>query len=522
MHSLRAATVLLLVLAACAPSAWAGTADDPDLQDPAGDQAIDGPYSSAGVPTLPVVNPDTFDDIDLVSAWFQQGRSDCVGAAPMTCPSVVLTVTTSAAWSGGTLNATFQLQKGPTSYANSTAAGQTFSVLVQGTSVSGIPNATAAVTPAGLEVRIPLPRLGAVGGDQLTGLALATTRTNVGLVTDPSATQDDSTGTDEASGGRAYTLLRPTPRAALDLSIAQTGGKAGNAATLTERTTVDVALRAYNVGTDPDQVTLTIASDPPLKKAPAAPAAIDLPQGDVRTVTVPVSLEGMAEGTIRVTFTATSRNGATDDAVAVLVLDLPDAPREVKPAGLDFLSPAAESMGLDGAFGSYAELALLSLIVLAVILAVFLLVALAPSRLVGTSAAEAPPLPEGAAGSGDQAPAALAPTRAPSPVPAPARPPAAAPPVPPADPAAATVAGALKIESVTHAPEAPEEGAPVTTEVVLRNPGPTRQVRVVLSRDGADVDEKPVTLPARATKTVRLSWAAGAGENRVKVRVLPA
>ena len=161
-----------------------------------------------------------------------------------------------------------------------------------------------------------------------------------------------------------------------------------------------------------------------------------------------------------------------------------------------------------------------SLFVLLAILAVFLLVALAPSTLAGTGADEAPPLPAGA-GAAEHAPAGVlaGAAAAPAEAPAPTAPPAMA---PPASAAAATTGGALAIESVTHEPDAPEEGQTVGTEVVLRNPGPTRQVRVVLSRDGHDVDDKAVTLPARATKTVTLAWTASAGENRVKVRVLPA
>lgn len=519
MLRLRAVLVLLLVAAAWAPAGHAGSSTDPEVTDAAGDQAVSGDVSGIPSPVpIPGVNDDDFGDIDITAAWFVQGHAvDCVGEAPLTCPKMGLVVATSEAWTTGTLTATFKLVKGPTSYANSTAAGQGFTLTVQGTSVTGIENATASVTPDGLEVRFPVPRLGSVGGDMLTGLNLTTSRTNPGAIPATGATQDDYTGTDAAGPGKAFTMARPTPAASVDLTVARTGNRAGNAISVTERGVVDVQLLLINIGTDPDTITIAVSSNPPLQHAPSAPVAVDLPQGGTANPTVPIDLAGMKSGTIRVTFTATSARGAGDDAFANIVLDVPVADREVKPAGLDFLTPAAKSTGLDDAFGSYAELVLLALLVLLAILAVFLLVALAPSTLAGTGAAEAAPLVDGPATMPDAAPAGLL---APAAAAAPAA--ASAADAPPAPVAAATKAGALAIESVTHTPDGPEAGEDVRTEVLLRNPGPTRQVRVVLALDGVDIDEAAATLPARASKTVRLSWTAGVGENKVRVRVLPA
>lgn len=511
MHRLRAAVVLLLVAAAWAPPAHAGSADDPELADLAGDQAVSRPGSQVPVP-IPGLNDETFADVDLVAAWFEEPRNhDCVGAAPKTCPVIDLVVATSAGWLDGTMTIAFRLERGPTSYAHSNATGQAFELTVQGTTVTGLANTTASATPDGLRIRMPVPRLGAVGGDLLKGLSLTTTRTDVGTLTDPMVTQDDQTGTDAAGPGDDYAMARPAVTASVDLGIAQVGNRTGNALTVTERGTYDVRLRILNLGSDAESYTLTVASDPPLQQPPTLATTPTPLIGQAEPV-IPVSLAGMDPGVIRVTFTVTTTRGATDTATAVIDFAPPAGSRDVVPQGLDFLTPAAESLGLDDAFGKYAELVLLAVIVLLVILAIFLLVAVAPSTLAGTSAPEAPPVK-----GGDVAPAGLLPL-----VPAGKDDDEPEPMELVPEPAAATKGGALKIESVTHEPEAPEVGEEVTTEVVLRNPGPTRQVRVILAADDLDRDEAALTLPARATKTVRLTWTAGPGENKVRVRVLPA
>lgn len=502
MLRLRVA-VVLLVVAASLPAAWAGTAEAPELTDPADDQAVDGPFTQ--LPGLPVLTDDDFADIDLTAAWFDTPRViDCVGDHELDCPILTISVATSAGWTSGTLMGSFTVERGPTSYATSTASGQTVSFNVSGTQVTGVENARASVGPDGLTLVMGLGRVGAVGGDRLTNLTLATTRTDPGLVTDPSFTQDDTTATDQAGPGAAFTIPRPEPAARIDVGIARTGDRDGNALTVTQRTTVPVQLRILNLGTDDDAYSIQVSAEPPLKDPPVFAAVLTpLPRGDVATPIVPISLAGMESGLVRVTFTVTTQAGASDDAFANIVLDLPATatPRDVVPSGLQFLTPAAEALHLDDAFDEFAEAVLLALLVLLAILAVFLAVALAPGTLHGTAAPESPPV----AGP-EEAPPAVQPAIVP----------AAAP------PAAATVGGALAIESVTHDPEIPEEGQDVSTEILLRNPGPTRQVRVILSRDEADLDSKAATLPARSSKTIRLSWTAGPGQNNVRVRVMPA
>lgn len=510
MHRLRAAIVLLLVAAAWAPLVQGGTADDPELEDAAGDQTVTRPGNPQIPPVIPGVNDEAFDDIDLVAAWFEERTLDCVGEAELDCPLLTLMVKTTAGWTTGTLTGNFTLRRGPTSYAhsNATASGTEIAFTVQGTTVSGIANSTADVGPDGLRIRFPIPRIGAVGGDVLTGLTLAATRTDVGTVTDPAVTQDDQTGSDSAGPGGAYTMSRPEQVARWGVRVISINGVNGTSITLSERLAFPIVVEVTNLGTDRASYVLNErAEGEPMPDYRGFGDGGELDPFQSARHSLNASTEGMDPGSARILFFV---NGPDPLATATITYAPLAADREVVPAGLDFLTPAAESVGLDGAFGKYAELVLLALIVLLVILAIFLLVALAPSTLAGASAPEAPPLK-----GSEAAPAGLLPLA----------PPAADEPEPMElvpESAAATKGGALKIESVEHSPEAPEEGEEVMTEVVLRNPGPTRQVRVVLAADDLDRDEAALTLPARATKTVRLSWTAGPGENKVRVRVLPA
>lgn len=522
MHRLRAVAVLMLAVAALAPPpAAAGTPADPELTDPVDDHVVQGDLQTVPVP-VPGVSDASFDDVDITAAYFDEVAG-----------SLRLTVVTTASWAGGSLAGSFNVTRGPTSYSNSTATvPQPLRFWVNGTAVAGL-NGTAAASPDGLRIILARSQLGAVGGDVLEGLSLTTFRRDAGRITDPQVTQDDFTGQDEAGPGRPYTMARPPVVGGVDVGIVTTGNATGSLLTLTERASVPIQVRVSNQGSDDDAFTLRVTTEPPLREAPNI-AALDntaLPRGQSTVVGVLVRMEGARAGDIRVTVTAMTERGATDSATATIRFAPPTVPRDVVPAGLDFLTPAAEAMGFDDVFDEYAEAALLALIVLLVILAVFLLVALAPSTLAGSPEPIAPPV-----AGGEDAPAGLLAAQAARKARAPAAAastlgadsdgardvPADAPATAAAAAAATAPAAALRIDEVTHRPDDPAPGEDVATEVVLRNDGGTRQVRVVLAVDGDDADEASITLPARATKTVRLGWTAGEGENRVRVRVLPA
>jgi hypothetical protein len=261
------------------------------------------------------------------------------------------------------------------------------------------------------------------------------------------------------------------------------------------------------------------------------------------------------------TIKATSERGAQGH-VTIHVPFHVDVPvpgeREVKPAGLTFLTNTAESLGFDAAFGSYGEAFLLALLVLLAILALFLILALGRSTTKGEPAPEAPWPVERAMPAAFAGPGGLAETvhARPAAAPSDALPPAggaeteqladfgammaaaqelAEPePASAAEPAPAPFAAAaplptaaepmrIRIEEVRHTPREPEAGQAVATEVILRNDGAaSATLRIALSVDGKAAAERTVQVPSRATKAVELPWTAGAGDNRVRIQAFPA
>ncbi len=514
------AALLLLVLA-CALPAPAAAQDAPAhinlgtayrIDDPAGDVAV-----SADPLVSQVVTPPAFSDVDLRTVHVYE---DFGPAGDQPSDLDLLVTTAGAIQDAAAFQVSFNITRGPTSLPTSTASGRGFNFSATPTAVGS----------SSARVTVPRAVLGAVGGDLLTNLTVTATRFDGGDLPVP---QDDSTGTDQApdAGTTAppFTFFRPASASLFDVQVSAIAGTSGKAADFPAGTTdADVTLTITNLGLDAEGYSLTVAADPPLDDPPVFTLELRiLPGGGSETRTVPISLQGVQS--TRLTFTVRGERGgmASDQAtLSVAAVVPPAAQRGVVPAGLGFLTPAAESLGLDGPFGKYAELALLALLVLLAILALYLLLALAPSTLKGSAVPDAPPLPARAprdAGDAAAAPATVADAAASTGArrggpastggPPPATPPPA--PIPPAPVAS------LSILSVTHDPDAPEEGEDVHTEVVLRNGSATRQVRVVLALDGTDIDEAAATLPAFATKSVRLAWTAGPGENRVKVRVLP-
>jgi hypothetical protein len=542
---LGAAALLLVLAAASAPPAWAGTAADPEVTDPAGDQDID----TGTVPVVPGFNDETFDDVDVVAAYVAE-------FAGLTR----ITVATTAAWdTAGTMTVAFSVDPGPTSLPGSTATGQAFTLYVNGTAVAGVANGTAATTAEGLRIDVPTANLGAVGGDLLANLTITTARTDTGLLQD--VPEDDQTGSDVAGPGRAYTFERP-PQAGL-IRIAILGGTIGGSSFTGQsyagafQEPADVRLQLTNDGLDADEVDVTVGRAGSLPIGTNLTEPVTLQPGETRTVSAALTIPGgeLPAGTTEITVSATSRLGGSDAAVLRIQVPAeaapPPADREVKPAGLTFLTPGAEALGLDKAFGSYGEAFLLSLIVLLVILAIFLLMALGRSTTRGEPAPEAPwprergmpaalagpaglsetvrATPASAAGADADADnlvddsgegladfGALAAAAAELAEPAPAPTPAAAP--VPTTPQPTRI----RIEEVRHTPREPEAGQRVVTEVILRNDGPAATLRLALGIDGKPVTERTVQVASRATKAVELPWTAGAGDNRVRIQAFPA
>jgi hypothetical protein len=533
----RAAPVLLLALAAAwSLPASAGTAEDPEVTDPAGDQAV----TQGALPvTVPGVNDEAFDDVDVLAAYVAEFG-----------PSTRIVVQTAAGWTTGSMTLAFNLTKGPDSLPSSTAAGRSFTVHVNGTTVAGV-NGTAATTTDGLRIDIPTEALGAVGGDVLAGLSIATARTDPGNLAD--LEQDDQAGSDEAGPGRDYTFSRPAPIGLVRLDIL--GGTAGDRAFNGSSVAgafpsgSSVRLRVTNEGLDADEVSIVVGRPGNQPVGTNLTEPILVPAGGSRTVTAALLFPNEGElpaGSTNLTFTATSALGARVSAVLrIQVPGVSPEERGVRPAGLGWLTSAAEGLGLDGAFGAYAEAFLLALIVLLAILAIYLLLALGRSTLAGAPAPEAPfpdgaPAPAAAAARPRAAPgpsglaetvrAKRAPPAATSAASAPAAPAAAAaapaspagPPPGPATPAGTAPVAAIRIEEVRHQPQEPEAGQRVTTEVILRNDGPAAALRLALSVDGKPAAERTVQVPSRATKAIELPWTAGPGDNRVRIQAFPA
>ncbi|MHB1262744.1 MAG: hypothetical protein ACYC2H_13635 [Thermoplasmatota archaeon] len=536
---LAAPLLLLALTAALAPQpAHAGSAADPEVTDPAGDEAVD----EGSVPIIPGLNDVDFGDIDVVAAFVTEFAN-----------LTRITVQTSAGWTTGSLVMSFGVAPGPTSLPGSTASGAAFTLYVNGTAVAGMAGATAATTTEGLRIDLPTARVGAIGGDLLQGLTLNTSRTDPGNL--QGVTQDDQTATDTAGPGRNYTFARPPVAPRLDLAIVSVGGQAGTFTATAPDSVVPVVLRISNLGVDADGWQLSASSVPPLQDPPAfAQAFTPIAGGATAESTVEISLKDMDEGAVALTFTVSSERGAKATAGTTITLDLPSSPpadRVVKPAGLTFLTSGAEAFGFDDAFGSYGEAVLLALIVLLVILAIFLLMALGRSTTRGEPAAEAPwpverAMPAAFAGPGGVAetvrgkPAATPPpaegtgggevpeeladfgalmaaanesAEEPQPKPAAAS-------ATPLQTAAAPMR--IRIEEVRHTPREPEAGQGVRTEVILRNEGPSATLRIALSIDGKPAAERTVQVPSRATKAVELPWTAGAGDNRVRIQAFPA
>jgi hypothetical protein len=548
---LGAAALLLVLAAAGAPPASAGSAADPEVVDPAGDEAVE----TGDVPIIPGFNEPDFADVDIVAAWLEEpAGQDCGADANGTCPAAFLTVRTTGGWTTGSMAVAFSVAKGPTSLPGSTASGQAFALTINGTIVAGLEGATAANTPDGLRVRLPLPKLGAIGGDVLHNLTVSTTRTDTGLLQD--VEQDDQTGTDTGGPGRAYTFARP-PQAGL-VRIAVLGGTVDGTPFTGQsyRGAFDgpasVRLQLTNDGLDPDEVEVTVGRPGASPVGTNLTSPILLQPGASRTVTASLVFpagEELPAGVTEFTFAAKSELGGSDVAVLRVTVPAAEAPppaeREVKPAGLTFLTSGAQALGLDDAFGSYGEAFLLALIVLLVILAIFLLMALGRSTTRGEPAPEAPWPAERAMPAAFAGPSGLSETVRATPAKPAAEPddtggladfgalaaaaeelaePEEAPAVAPVAKALPTAAEPtrIRIEEVRHTPREPEAGQRVVTEVILRNDGPAATLRIALGVDGKPAAERTVQVPSRATKAVELPWTAGAGDNRVRIQAFPA
>lgn len=427
----------LLLTVSLLPAASAGSDADPELTDLAGDSTMsiecDPPSCLSGVFEP---NGAAADMVDILSSWVVEtvdGYSVVVktAAAPDDLTEV---------------RVGFEVSKGPTSVYGSTATGATFGATWTGTELTDAPNGTTAFQDAALLyfnfTRAPT---GVSGGDLLRNLTVDTERFQASSEPLGAGTQTDTDGAPNPDSGasRPYTFNRPdivagATMTVLDATISETiprelaegasklsGPDALNDTVSRNRTvtgntvqshdgnaSVSFAYRVTNTGTDLDNFTLAIfdptigeVGDTVVDETGQARALnrtfVELPPGESASFTLTVDLEDAAPNKYATVVRLTSeRNASAEAGVLLERLALPfDDPEEpnVPPSGngtttddserdpvggLGFLTPAAEALGFDKAFGDYAELVLLALLLLLLVLVVFLLLVLVRGKWV--------------------------------------------------------------------------------------------------------------------------------------------
>lgn len=358
--------ILLLALAATAVAAQ----NTPVvlITDDANDQAV----TSGQL----VVTPPDYDNVDLLEVAVQEADVDGN-------KTIQFLVTTSAAMTETQrITLRFGIEKGPTSLFESVATGKDYALVASPTTVTGATNATASTDGNVLTITVPLASLEATGGDLVANMTALSTDANTGQTT---TTFDDSSASDNApnTGAAApYTFNRVAPQAVLRL--ASEGGSilTGNAtfsgtAVTTEDQNADIRfdLRVFNDGTDPETVGLAVQGAPQTGvNVILSRAETTLLPGEDAAFNVVVRLANVLNNT-SVDVVATGSAGGSARMTLAVQVNAPSATsaRTPVPAALGFLTPAVESLGLDGPLGAYAELALLAVLVLLLVVLIFLL-----------------------------------------------------------------------------------------------------------------------------------------------------
>ncbi len=436
------AWILAVVVAAMmvAPSVTAGTADAPELTDPAGDsaQAVDcTPPSCISGPYEP--NAAAAGMVDILAAWVHEAPNG-------TGDGYSVVVRTAAAPDAGTqITVNFVIEQGNTSVFTSTATGQSVAAQSMGSVLeSGPINTTVWQNGADTWFNFTYNNTAVSGGDVLTNLIVDTTREEVGTGTLASGTQIDSDSAPNAGvetlnytfwrseivPGVALFLVNATlnetiPRelaegrttltdlnASEDLITRDRVLFGDSVSTYAKNATITYNLLIANNGTDLDTYNLTLLMpgvtdvngtivDGSGQMRTLTPENVTLAPGTVANVTLTIALlDADAATYASVIEVLSARNATTSLGVQVERMNITFAPVEpvepTKPTqptnttsdgrdpvgGLGFLTPAAEALGFDEVFGDWAELVLLALILLVVILLIFLILALIGGRWV--------------------------------------------------------------------------------------------------------------------------------------------
>ena len=393
-----AAWVAVLCLAA---PVLAGTPEQPEVTDPAGDQAYD---RGDLVGVIPLIEALGFNDTDVLRAWVTEDAG-----------AVSVAVETAAAGTETTLmNVSFAIAPGPGSVAGSTADGTRHHLNATGMTLADGAPAGATVERAGNVTYFNFTRdsVGASGGDELQDLVIETSNSDDNG-TDPPFTADDQSASDrapdEGTAATTYTFERPAPVPGVEVEIrggsiqetvdgaTQTRGFTGDTVeTPDDAATVDFDVVVRNTGTDADTFTLSVSGSLAGASATFSQDSVTIGAGDEETVRLTVALDGQS-GQLAPQVQVVGASGASDAAAATITIEAGPAPTTTTtPAPTATTAPPptdaggrdpildvpplrdlAESSGLDDVFGDWAEVFLLAIALLILVLIVWLVLFLA-------------------------------------------------------------------------------------------------------------------------------------------------
>ncbi len=414
--SRRALTLLLVLL--LIPAASAGDATDPELVDPESDataspgQCKVGSNNADAAACTGALGPGeaaATQKADITAVWVADVNATHYG---------VYVATMAAGDADTTIALSFKVMRTEHSLPGG-SDNQTVSVTVTGTTLDAAApaNTTAARNATDdkiMEILFTRADTGAVGGDAIQNITV--TATDKQTVTgDPvSQLNREDTTTDSTEGdSRPYNLTRPAKMGNLTMvvhggELTQTlngtaamttfnGGHVALNQSANGTATVRYDLTVTNHGLDPDQVVFQVYDAAGLAgrgiNATITPGTATLAPGESVALVMAVRLDNATGGNQTVFAQATSGYGgfAVGATSIVVPAPLPPAPgpepepeptptddeRTLAVAGLGFLTPVAEAMGLIEPFGEYAEVVVLAIILLLLVLVIFLIIFLA-------------------------------------------------------------------------------------------------------------------------------------------------
>ncbi len=325
----RIATVMVAILSLyLVPLSSAGTQGAPEVTDPMGDQTIEDDTPGGFEQISGNVNEYPFDEVDLLAGWMTDNGSH-----------LQIHVETNASISGADTNtlleASFLVEKGPTSVFGSTANGVQWTLVTDSNfTTGGADNLSVTYDGVITTFHVPLADLGASGGDLITNLRLQTVASHpVQAPADPFVgTQSPFTvqevydnlttlkATDIApNNGTAdnYTLSRFPIVPAVALRVE---GEAHRVTADPEHAAAFI-VNITNTGTDVDGFNLTLTSPAAGVNADLQPMRFMLDPGQTGRAFLTVTLNGTAVGTNHsFAVSAISDRGATSSTAASLTL----------------------------------------------------------------------------------------------------------------------------------------------------------------------------------------------------------